>query len=508
MILLETNKQEGLNLDDVTLITKVVSSEATLGKFLHHSSTIEQLKAIKKLVVEDKKPFKSKDVSDKIKQVWIYILQDSIYNLKCCDYRERARWINREHRHQGIRDTNNEFVFGLDRLYDYFKEFTKFEAVLYGVDAGYRDHVIHVFRVWMLGVVILYNSDTSQVKLNATELLFDKIINDQLDLNEEEIFSMWSIIALCHDLGYPLEKTEKINEEAEKMYRHLGKMNIQKFSAAFHLEHQFLNEFLLDFISSKIVRNKSEMTVSEDGSNKFEVLSKEYSRYKETTKLDDNLKKLFLQEKLFKTNIQAKFYNKFAKSLENYSHGIISCSILWKSLFYFLESDYNLQENSSLAFEDARQLLIRRDILRAIASHTCPEIYHLNANTMSFLLILCDELQEWERPRMAELQQGSDSSAVDKIVLKKVTPEEVEFNLNYVGVSEPKEFARKIFRRWHEILRGAVDDENRKLKLSFNVTMNTKETFKFNFESNRLSAECYDGVENKQFQIYTLTGSY
>lgn len=503
---MDTEKKEGFSLDDITLITKVVASERVLAKYLHNSSTFEQLKEIKKLVVTNKKPFKSKDVSDKIKQVWTFILQDSIYNLKCCDYRERARWNSIEDRHKGVRDINNEFVFGLDRLYNYFNEFTKFETVLYGVDAGYRDHVIHVFRVWMLGIVILYNSEAPEVKLDADKLIFDKIIDDHLVLNDVEIFSMWSIIALCHDLGYPLEKTEKINEAVEKMYRHLGKMNIQKFSAAFHLEHQFLNKFLLDFISSKIVRDKSSM--SGDSSDDFKELSLEYPQYKKATNLDKKLKDLFLEKKVFKTNIQSKFYNKFAKSLEHYSHGIISCSILWKSLFYFLESDYNLQENSSLAFEDARQLFIRREILRAIASHTCPEIYHLNANTMSFLLILCDELQEWERPRMAEMQQGSVSSAVDKIELKKVTPEEVEFHLEYVGVSEPEEFARKIFRRWHEILRGAVDDENRKLKLSFSVKTNNKETFKFIFESNKLSTESFGGADNDNFRIYTLTGKY
>ena len=66
-----------------------------------------------------------------------------------------------------------------------------------------------------------------------------------------------------------------------------------------------------------------------------------------------------------------------------------------KWLVYFLESDYDLTQSKALKKEDARQFIIRREALRAIAIHTCPDIYHLRSNTFSFLLIICDDLQEW-----------------------------------------------------------------------------------------------------------------
>ena len=47
--------------------------------------------------------------------------------------------------------------------------------------------------------------------------------------------------------------------------------------------------------------------------------------------------------------------------------------------------------------EDSRQYYIRREILRAIASHTCHDIYQNDMLRFSFLLILCDDAQEWGR---------------------------------------------------------------------------------------------------------------
>ena len=53
--------------------------------------------------------------------------------------------------------------------------------------------------------------------------------------------------------------------------------------------------------------------------------------------------------------------------------------------------------------EDQRQFYIRREILRAIASHTCDDIYQLYTTSFSFLLRVCDDTQEWGRKNITEL---------------------------------------------------------------------------------------------------------
>ena len=284
------------------------------------------------------------------------------------------------------------------------------------------------------------------------------------------------------------------------MYRHLGKMNIQRFNAAFQHEHQFLNKFILDFISSKIEFD------DEKGKEAKDLLSDKFDSFvKSTTLLDnDKNKRLFIDEKYYRTVVQAKYYIKFAKSLEIYSHGIISCSILFKALFYFLESDFNIQEKPRLSFEDARQFCIRKEIMRSIAAHTCPEVYHLKPNTFSFLLIICDELQEWGRPRFDELQ--SDYEIKDKeIVIKRFCNEEIEFSIKYLKEVADKDLpniiAQKLFGRWHAILRSAVFDTDRKFTLTFTLIISGIR-YKFIFKNNNLVVT----RNSKPFKIYKLEG--
>ena len=81
----------------------------------------------------------------------------------------------------------------------------------------------------------------------------------------------------------------------------------------------------------------------------------------------------------------------------------MSSLIIYKMLTFFLESDYSINEDYSFSEEDSRQFYIRRDILRSIASHTCHDIYQLNIYSFSFLLILCDDAQEWGRKSISDL---------------------------------------------------------------------------------------------------------
>lgn len=124
--------------------------------------------------------------------------------------------------------------------------------------------------------------------------------------------------------------------------------------------------------------------------------------YKETQKDKDNN-----DLRMYVARLQPKYYFKFQKSLERTSHGIISTLIIYKLLTYFLESDYNINEDYKFDPKDRRQFYIRREILRAIASHTCTDVYHLYMGTFAFLLIIADDMQEWGRKFITELYISS-----------------------------------------------------------------------------------------------------
>ena len=172
--------------------------------------------------------------------------------------------------------------------------------------------------------------------------------------------------------------------------------------------------------------------------------------------------------KLRITEIQTKFRDKFSKSLEEYKHGIFSSLLLFKNFTYFLESDYYIS-GDNLSEEDLRQFYIRKEILRSIAGHTCPKIYHLSLNTLSFLLILCDELQEWNRPKFDDLikREPSKEPEVEIREFVLVPNQKIHIKLTYdfdILPDKTKYFVDSRFRFIHCLLRSAKDDNNRKEK--------------------------------------------
>ena len=261
--------------------------------------------------------------------------------------------------------------YGIDEIDSYYDDFIDFESVLYGTDDHYRDHVNHVIQVWAVGLSLLdhhkFNFPDGYIVKKEIDFHFEianekkpKKVKGKIEkhkknkeeyISKSELWAMWTIIALCHDLGYPIEKTSKINVQAKKIISHFGNMNFSELNYSFDIFNTFLVNKLLDVVSSK-------------------------------AKIESN-----------RTSIQTKFRDKISKSLEDYKHGVFSSLLLFKSFTFFLETDI-FQNTGNLSHEDLRQFHIRKEILRAIAGHTCPKIYHLELNTLSFLLILCDELQE------------------------------------------------------------------------------------------------------------------
>lgn len=210
--------------------------------------------------------------------------------------------------------------------------------------------------------------------LNKENKLLEQIsIDDKCETNALEKLAMWTFIALTHDLGYPLEKAQQIIGKTRDMMTSFVANPIISMDLSFSGIQNSMNDFVLRFMSSKMVQKQ----------------------------MPDN------DQFKFVARLQPKYLFKFQKSLERNSHGILSALVIYKLLRYFLESDYCTNEDYYFKEEDARQFYIRREILRAISSHTCHDIYHMDYKNFSFLLILCDDAQEWGRKYITELYVNS-----------------------------------------------------------------------------------------------------
>ncbi len=414
------------------------------------------------------------------KQLWKSLLIDSICILKINDSREKIYNDSKNNidelkeNWEHVRKTN---TYGINELEIYFDDFISFETVLYGTDEHYRDHVEHVLQVWGIGIGLLENfnfSLTDKFEIDTSkDFHFQFEENAENKISKSELWAMWSLMALCHDLGYPIEKTSQINRQAKKIIAHFGNMNFSELNYSFDIFNTFLVDKYLNVISSKASDNN-------------------------------------------KTLIQTKYRDKLSKSLEDYKHGVFSGLLLFKSLTYFLETDFYQDDNKELSNEDLRQFFIRKEILRSIAGHTCPKIYHLSLDNLAFLLILCDELQEWNRPNFDDYRKSKirvepevqikEFSLGDSQVVK------IEFNYKNVDIiiDHIKYVVDNRFKQIHNLLRSAKDDSQRKVLFEWVIVIGVN-TYKLRFDSTKNSFRQFsidkfmtsEGETNSQpYEIY------
>ena len=180
-----------------------------------------------------------------------------------------------------------------------------------------------------------------------------------------------------------------------------------------------------------------------------------------------------------------------------------------KNLVYFLESDFLYDNNKPLKEQDAKQFIIRREILRAIASHNCEDIYHLHFKTLNFLLVICDEMQEWERRSATSWTVTIEEFNADSGVLKYwLRLEEIQWK---ELIREYHKFFVEKAIKYFKILRCAVYVQDRDIKLiSFKIGSKGnyyKFEYNYNFEEKKSETKTIiyrEGKKSREFPLEEL----
>jgi len=360
---------------------------------------------------------------DEVAEIWRDLLGKAIVYLKWKDKRE---------------EYHDDEDYGVEKLDEFFKTFREFEPLLYGAkEEQYRDHMAHMLSVFLIGESLIRDT-TGFRKIDGGDKGLPK--GGKISPGEKE--AMWCVMSLTHDLGIALERIIDISPKAKDMLTKFGIPDMQALSYPFL--RLPLHDFAIRFISSDL-----------------EPLAR------------DN-------EMRYIQHIQSKYFLKFSEAYEKRDHGIISCLVLMKNLVYFLESDYLLDLQRPLDLLDAKQFLIRRNILRAIAAHSNENIYYLTLPQFPFLLTIFDELHEWGRPRLVEMFQSEKLQKA--VTVKKLTEDTIYYKVAF-ETSLPlapkdmdrvrKEILRFFIRKCEKIrriLRSAVGGKDRNLKLTFEVS--------------------------------------
>lgn len=246
---------------------------------------------------------------------------------------------------------------GKDQLDSHITELYEVEKATMSL-TGKRDHVIHALNTFLLGLYIN---------------------NKYLD-TEVDIFQ-WKLTALFHDIAYPLEISQRIIERYfHKLSAIKNKLQIENFDPVINLvpknfEHLTNNKNALKYIQRRIYDWELDVNVQR--------------RYADMI-----------------------YYNKIC-------HGILSALTVFNlvDLMYQKNNPQRIGQPLNVEGSDWNQKNFEQDIVSACSAifvHNLPdsafEKIDKNKAPLPYLLKLCDELQNWDRPNQNTLTGDSSEN--------------------------------------------------------------------------------------------------
>lgn len=89
----------------------------------------------------------------------------------------------------------------------------QFESLLYATSKFYRDHMLHTFRVWGLGLYLYHNG-------------LKEVWNEEAS---PDFHFTWYVASVYHDVGYPITGLHKLEEELNNSFNPLDVHDIADF---------------------------------------------------------------------------------------------------------------------------------------------------------------------------------------------------------------------------------------------------------------------------------------
>lgn len=291
-----------------------------------------------------------------------------------------------------IKILKNAIGIDITGLYDVLKDFEN-RGEFY---SAYREHVIHQWRVFILGLYIIETNP-------AIKEAFSQKHGD-------EFIELWAVTALCHDIGYLMERGEINNNEYA--------VEIVKLLNSFEDNTTGLSVFCPELNLDDLLIPEKQNIIKKSEIQKYDIQGWRQlfnDRDNDSWKLSGLDSSIINFEKYYQitTSLNTKDKNRPCFI----DHGIASAAIL---LYLMERKEYWKKQIEKNQYMPKKIYLSKENqyhVCQAIALHNVrPDIWDQNnvyiynklkLNTykirwkqepLAFLLILCDSLQEWGRP--------------------------------------------------------------------------------------------------------------
>lgn len=279
-----------------------------------------------------------------------------------------------------LKGSTNPFIDLLDVLQSYEEN----AAVL--IDRQ-RDHYIHSVNVFILGLCIYtgnarFRSAFERAAMDKKEYPFS------YNTRNEEFYYRWGLASLFHDVGYPVEivgrQINKFIDFATDVSGKEKKVNVQLSFENFE-ELNRISEIMPKRVFTKCYYEHYEDSIYIDTLKPVDLLA-----HKLHTTLGVDLKAAKLSLDDF-VNVMARF--------GFIDHGYYSSIIILKWYGYLIQSAKYKPEYFFWPVLDSASAILLHNFYKNVMMKEPFNLGALTPNThpIAFLLILCDELQEWNR---------------------------------------------------------------------------------------------------------------
>lgn len=285
--------------------------------------------------------------------------------------------------------TSKSIVYEQNTLLDLVKIMKKYEENTGELIEKQRDHFVHSVNVFLLGLAIYsqnkkYRDAFESYVINSP---YEKYYKIEGNFSNEEFLYRWGVASLFHDVGYPVEI---IGKQLNKFINDSVKSISGSYGADTAIDFKDFAEF------NTIIKINTDFA---DNYTDFYPKAKFLNLFKPT---DIMAQKISIDFPDVDVNKVAKHLDDFVEIMGDngfIDHGFFSAILVLNSYGYLIQKFAKNNDFFFYPIVDSATAILLHNYYRNVLQKNpfnLPAL-HPSKSPIAFLLILCDELQEWNR---------------------------------------------------------------------------------------------------------------
>ncbi len=298
--------------------------------------------------------------------------------------------ITSENKSDGANITDSSIVSEPNTLLDLIKIMKKYEENTGELIEKQRDHFIHSVNVFLLGLSVYSQNKNYRDMFQAYVLdsPYEKYYKtSDGEFSHEEFLYRWGVASLFHDIGYPVEI---IGKQLNKFINDSVKSISSNYGADTAIDFKDFNDF------NTIVKMKPDFA---DRYTSVYPKAKFLNMFKPT---DIMAQKISIDFPNVNVNQVVRHLDSFVDIMGEsgfIDHGFFSAILVMNSYGYLIQKYAKNHDFFFYPIVDSATAILLHNYYRNVLQKkpfNLPAL-HPRDSPLAFLLILCDELQEWNR---------------------------------------------------------------------------------------------------------------